>query len=639
MYQLDDMKNREGILNGSLDFENGARKPDIRTVEEAEPLQQNRSSYAKASTWCSQTFTLDLLKRRLPILVWLPIYSVEDLKGDLIAGMTVALTVIPQGLALAGLANLAPQYGLYTAFMGCFMYTLFGSCKNLTIGPTAIMSLMTSEHSSTGGITYVILLSFLSGVIQLIMGILNLGFLVTFISSSVVSGFTSAAAITIATTQISGIFGIKSNSEGFIHDVYNFFHGITHNELSYGDMGLGLSSIVFLFALKYCNKLPLTCCSSVVQRIAGTLLQLISTARNALLVLLCATLAAVLMSYNMKPFTLTHSVEAGLPPFAFPTFSFHSFDNTTNQTIDKNFLAIVEDLGSGLVILPLLCLLEAIAIAKSFSNGAKIDSTQEMIAIGICNIMGSFVSSYPATGSFSRTAINYSSGVRTTAGGIVTGTLVLLSLGFMSPYFRYIPKASLSALIFISVLNMVHYKDVLIMWRTNKLDLIPFFATFLLSFVLGLEYGIMIGIASSMLLLLLQAARAKILVVERQTYLGCRYLYVKPDRTVLFPSAEKLQTKILKALPFQSDKSICCVLIDGEHFTTGDYTMSMNVKNVINSLKSEGIHVMFINLTIDLQNAIKGSEPDDFLYFSTKENAENFIDENYYNLSYKDFKA
>ncbi|GFY43458.1 sodium-independent sulfate anion transporter [Trichonephila inaurata madagascariensis] len=612
----------------TCEMRTGPMKVDRLDSSEIKPLQNSSSASYTSRTvdWCSKKCTVNLLKRRVPIIEWLPKYSIEDLKGDLIAGMTVALTVIPQGLALASLANLPPQYGLYTAFMGCFMYTIFGSCKDLTIGPTAIMSLMTAEHSATGGVVYVILITFLSGCIQLLMGILNLGFLVTFISSSVVSGFTSAAAITIATTQISGIFGMNSKSEGFIDDVYNFFSGISQGNIRYWDMTMGFCSIAFLLMLKYCNRLQWSCCGSSMQRIMETLLRTVSIARNALLVLSCAGIAAILISYDIDELSLTHSVKAGLPPFELPSFSYHAFDNVTNKTIDKDFLDIVEDMGSGLVIIPLLCLLEAIAIAKSFSKGKKIDATQEMIAIGICNIMGAFVSSYPATGSFSRTAINYSSGVRTTAGGIVTGTLVLLALGFMSPYFRFIPKASLSALIFISVLNMVHYEDVVLMWRTNKMDLVPFCVTFFLSFILGLEYGIMIGIAISVCLLILQVSKPKFLIEERQTYLGCRYLYVKPDRTILFPSAEKLQTKILKAVPDQSDKTVCCVLIDGEHLTTADYTMSLNMKSLTCSLKNENIKIIFINLKIDVQNSLKGSGPIDFIYFSTKEDAENYID-------------
>ncbi|XP_035212417.1 sodium-independent sulfate anion transporter-like isoform X2 [Stegodyphus dumicola] len=601
---------------------------DVKANAEIEPLQNtNSSSCTCLENWCNRKCTLKLLKRRLPIVVWLPKYSVEDLKGDLIAGITVALTVIPQGLALAMLAGLPPQYGLYTAFMGCFMYTIFGSCKDLTIGPTAIMSLMTSEHTAAGGVTYVILITFLSGCIQLLMGILNLGFLVTFISSSVVSGFTSAAAITIAMTQLAGVFGLYFKSEGFTEDVYHFFNGIKDGNMRYWDMTLGLSSIVFLLLLKCGSKINIHCNTfAYAGRICDTLLKTISTARNALLVLLCTGIAALLLSYDIDSLTLTQAVKPGLPSFAFPAFEYTYFNNATNTTVHKNFAVIVQEIGSGLIIIPLLCLLEAIAIAKSFAKSKKVDATQEMIAIGICNIMGSFVSAYPATGSFSRTAINYSSGVRTTAGGIVTGSLVLLALGVMSPYFCYIPKASLSALIFMAVLNMVHYKDVIVMWKTNKLDLLPFSATFIFSFILGLEYGIIIGIGISLGLLLLQESSLKLLIEDRKTFFGNSFLYVKPDRTVLFPSAECLQTRIIKSIPDRPDQSSYYIIIDCEHITAADYTMAMSMCSLINNMRNEGIKIIFINLRSNVLQAIAGTKPVEFHHHLSQEDAENFID-------------
>uniref|UniRef100_A0A023FSQ0 Putative sulfate/bicarbonate/oxalate exchanger sat-1 n=1 Tax=Amblyomma parvum TaxID=251391 RepID=A0A023FSQ0_AMBPA len=187
-------------------------------------------------------------KNRLPILKWLPHYSLLDLHGDFVAGMTVALTVIPQGLALAVLANLPPQYGLYTAFMGSFIYTIFGSCKDLTIGPTAIMSIMTGEYTHVGGPTFAIILTFLAGVIQILMGLLNLGFIVEFISGPVISGFTSAAAITIASTQLKALFGMKFEAEEFLDTMYQFFTHLYTVKLA--DSLLGVTCVVLLLVIR-----------------------------------------------------------------------------------------------------------------------------------------------------------------------------------------------------------------------------------------------------------------------------------------------------------------------------------------------------------------------------------------------------
>ncbi|GFQ82608.1 sodium-independent sulfate anion transporter [Trichonephila clavata] len=179
---------------------------------------------------CSKEYFIGVLKKYIPILSWLPNYSVETFKGDFIAGFTVGLTVVPQGLALAQLANLPPQYGLYTAFMGSFVYAVFGTCKDLVIGPTSVMALMTAQYVQIGGPAYAALLTFLSGCFQLILGIFNLGFLMDFISAPVLSGFTSAAAIITAIMQLKGILGLKFESRGFLNTVYEFFRNISQTK-------------------------------------------------------------------------------------------------------------------------------------------------------------------------------------------------------------------------------------------------------------------------------------------------------------------------------------------------------------------------------------------------------------------------
>ncbi|CAN7942590.1 unnamed protein product, partial [Ixodes hexagonus] len=279
-------------------------------------------------------------KNRVPILKWLPKYSLLDLHGDFVAGMTVALTVIPQGLALADLAKLPIEYGLYTAFMGGFMYAIFGSCKDLTIGPTAIMSIMTAEYVRHGGPTYAVILTFLSGIIQILMGVLNLGFIVEFISGPVISGFTSAAAITIASTQLEVRFFYLLDSSflfPFLLDRYIFFG------CRLGDSLLGVSSVVLLLVVRHfkdCKFSPDSRLSPRVRKVIETLWWTIATARNAIVVLACAVLASCLLNIGMEPFALTKEVHGGLPPFQVPDFS-ATFNGTNSTTIHKDFLDII----------------------------------------------------------------------------------------------------------------------------------------------------------------------------------------------------------------------------------------------------------------------------------------------------------
>ena len=201
------------------------------------------------------------IKKKVPIITWLPQYSLDFAISDVIAGVTVGLTVIPQGIAYALVANLPPQYGLYSAFMGCFMYCIFGSVKDITIGPTAIMAIMTGDVFAEGdarvyGGYYAVLLAFTTGLIILLFGILQLGFLIDFISMPVIAGFTSAAAITIASGQIKGLLGIyipknHTSSEtgaGVVDDYMAIFENIESVRLE--DAILGVTCAVILLAMR-----------------------------------------------------------------------------------------------------------------------------------------------------------------------------------------------------------------------------------------------------------------------------------------------------------------------------------------------------------------------------------------------------
>ncbi|GFS83646.1 probable sulfate permease C3H7.02 [Nephila pilipes] len=469
---------------------------------------------------CSKEHFSRVFKKYVPILLWLPDYSLEAFKGDFIAGFTVGLTVVPQGLALAQLANLPPQYGLYTAFMGSYMYAIFGTCKDLVIGPTSVMALMTAQYAQIGGPAYAALLAFLSGCFQLILGIFNLGFLMDFISAPVLSGFTSAAAIITATMQLKGILGLKFESRGFLNTVYQFCLNISQTNLY--DMAMGVSSIIFLLLLR---------------------------------------------------------------------FSFQNLDPVTNSTIIR--ADVFKDLGSGIIVIPFISLLEAIAIAKSFTKGEKLLASREMIALGMGNFMGSFVSSYPVTGSFSRSVINNTSGVKTPLGGIFSGSFVLLALCVIAPLFHYIPKSCLSAIIFSAVIFMIHLEDVPEMWKSNKVELIPFFTTFFLSFICGLEYGLIFGIAMALGILLWKQNKIDIAVSTKMDENGLTVIHVTPESSIYFPSSDHLKGIVSKALYSQPNTSDCTVIIHGDNLKEIDYTTAMGIKNMIKGIKKDNAQVLF----------------------------------------------
>lgn len=189
----------------------------------------------------------NLILNRLPPITWLPKYEKKFLYEDLVAGITVGLTAIPQGIAYAVVAGLEPQYGLYAGFMGCFVYFLFGSCKDITIGPTAIMALMVQRYVSASP-DFAVLAAFLSGVVIFVCGLLNLGFLIQFISVPVTAGFTSAAAITIASGQVKSILGLPGKSNEFIEAWKTVFEHISETKL--WDIVLGITTLIFLLVLR-----------------------------------------------------------------------------------------------------------------------------------------------------------------------------------------------------------------------------------------------------------------------------------------------------------------------------------------------------------------------------------------------------
>lgn len=347
---------------------------------------------------------------------------------DAVAGISVGLTAIPQGIAYAVVAGLSPEYGLYSGFMGCFVYTIFGSCKDITIGPTAIMSLMIYSAVKHLNTDFAILGTFLSGGVIFLLGILNLGFLVQFISTPTIIGFTTSATITIASGQVKPLLGIKSGSSNeFIPSWKNVFEHL--NEVEVSDTILGLLSIALLFILKKPTFLARWPVFS----------KYISISRNAIVVIIGMIVAYIFHINGSDPFRLTGSIKEGLPEFLIPPTQ-----SELNGEV-YHFIDMVRALGLSLITLPLVSILESVAIAKAFSKGKIVDATQEMIALGLCNIASSFFQSIPITGSFTRTAVNHNSGVKTPLGGVVTGCLVLLALGLLTSTFYFIPKTTLAA--------------------------------------------------------------------------------------------------------------------------------------------------------------------------------------------------
>lgn len=346
------------------------------------------------------------------------------------------------------------------------MYIFFGSCKEVPHGPTAISALLTFQ-AAQGSVPKAILLSLLTGIIELLMGVFGLGFLVDFVSGPVASGFTSAVSLIIVSSQVKDLLGIKASGTTFL-EIWTSVLKDIHN-IRLWDACLGLTCIAVLLILRIVATMKIEPKDgkelSLPTRLLNKFLWLFGTSRNAILVVVCGYIG---YSFVEAPFKLIGSIPAGLPDFSVPPMSIPG--NATAGVPEETFWEMIASMQSGLIVIPLIALMENIAICKTFANGKTVDASQELIAIGLGNVANSFVQGFPGTGSLSRSAVNSASGVRTPLGNLYTSALVILALMFFTPCFYFIPKATLAAIIIAAVVFMVEGRVVKPMWRTKSME-------------------------------------------------------------------------------------------------------------------------------------------------------------------------
>lgn len=302
-----------------------------------------------------------------------------------------------------------------------------------------------------------------------------------------------------------------------------------YNEIKLSDSLLGLSSLLLLLSMKNLNKI----------KKFPQFFKYLSISRNAIAVILGIVIAYIFHINGSEPFKLTGEIKQGLPPFGPPPFT------TEFEGRIYNFVDMFKALGLSLITIPLVSILESVAIAKAFSKGKVVDATQEMIALGLCNIAASFVSSIPITGSFTRTAVNNASGVKTQFGGCFTGALVLLALGLLTGTFYFIPKTVLAAVIIAAMISMIEIHEIAEIWRTKRSDIFPFMATFIISLWLGLEYGILVGIAINIFFTLYSTSRPNI-TSEIERVHEHEILVITPDQSLIYSAAEHFKSFVIK---------------------------------------------------------------------------------------------
>ncbi|KAL1489155.1 hypothetical protein ABEB36_014096 [Hypothenemus hampei] len=522
--------------------------------------------------------TKKFLEKKLPITQWLPRYSKEDVVADFIAGLTVGMTMIPQSVAYAALAGLKPQYGLYTAFIGSFTYVFVGTIKEVSIGPTSLMSLLTFSYVVGKPVEYAILLTFLAGCFELAMGFFQLGFLVDFISPCLTSGFTSATSIIIIIAQLKNLFGIRVKCHSTFPALKETIYELKNTQL--GDALLSVFCIVFLLVFKQLTKIKTTSPRS------KKTLWFLSISKNALVVFLSALISYIWYSnLGTTPFRLTGPVPRGLPSIGPPPFHVE----TNNSTV--NFVDMVVSLGSGIMVVPIVAVLANVAIAKAYSQDAIVDASQEMMSLGLCNIFGSFVKAMPSCGAFTRSSVASSSGVRTPLQGIYSGLVIIFALSFLAPFFFYIPRASLASVLIVAASSLIDYEIFLILWKSSKPDFFVATITFSLGILVSVEVSIVIGAVLNGLILLKSWARPNILIETRAVgENGLKYLYIKPELGLFYPAADYLSERLKKA---HKEYPSIPIAVDCSGFLQIDYSGAKSVEALLKAFKME---IIFINV-------------------------------------------
>ncbi|MBL6644616.1 MAG: solute carrier family 26 protein [Flavobacteriaceae bacterium] len=522
-----------------------------------------------------------MMRSYFPILEWIQEYNKTLFKGDLSAGITVAVMLIPQGMAYAMIAGLPPVYGLYAAIFPQLIYAIMGSSRQLAVGPVAMDSLLVATTLNTMAIvdaqhyiSLAIFLAFFMGVIQVFLGLIKFGFLVNFLSKPVINGFTSAAAIIIGLSQLNHMLGVEISQGNVLQALMQSIWEV-RTEIHLLTLMITLGSIFLIFGIKrFSKKIPV-----------------------ALVVVILTTLLTSQLNWNEMGVSIVGTIPSGLPAFNF-------------QWID------VEDiypLFPMALTLSLIAFLEAISIAKAIEvkeNKETVDPNQELIALGAANVFGSFFQSYPTTGGFSRTAVNHESGAQTGVAAIISAAVVGLTLVFFSSWFYYLPKPVLGAIILTAVINLVDLKYPYQLWSSHREEFFILLFTFLITLFMGIMEGVLLGTLASLSLMVYRSSQPHIAILGRikgtkhyrnihrfteevETFPGV--LMLRFDGQLFFGNHSYFKKQIVDLLGRET-KKIRYLVIDASPINYIDASASNTLNHWIQNLNKEGITVLWVNV-------------------------------------------
>jgi len=508
-----------------------------------------------------------------PIAEQLGAYSRDKLQGDLSAGLTVGVMLIPQGMAYALIAGMPPIYGLYASLVPLVLYAFFGTSRQLAVGPVAMVSLLVAAAVGplAGGdpSTYIglaLLLSLMVGVLQFGLGIARFGFLVNFLSHPVLSGFTSAAALIIGLSQLKHLLGVDIERSHLIHEIllaalrqFADIHVLT--------LAIGAGSILFLIALrKWLPAIP-----------------------GALAVVVLSTGAVWALDLAATGVNIVGAVPGGLPSPSLPPM-----DVNAARSLVPSALAI------GLV-----GFMESIAVAKVYASRHRyeVDANRELVGLGLANIAGAFFSAYPTTGGFSRTAVNDQAGAKTNAAAIFSAAVIALTLLLLTPLFYYLPKAVLAAIVMVAVFGLIDWEEATFLWRVDRKDFYLMVVTFVATLSLGIEAGILTGVIVSLMVVIYKSSTPHTAVMGRlpgtETYRNLKrnpealtdscLVVVRMDAGLYFANVNAFKDLVMEI--DAEDDALEALVIDMYPVNTLDSTGVHALKDVIETCRRNDVSV------------------------------------------------
>jgi SulP family sulfate permease len=496
--------------------------------------------------------------------------------------------LIPQGMAYALLAGLPPVSGLYAATVPLFLYALFGSSRHLAVGPVAIVSLLTftsvaafAEPGTDEYLGLALLLALMSGAIQLALGLMRLGVVSNFISRPVISGFTSAAAIVIAVSQLHYLLGIELPRDAAT------FQTLAEAARSIGEvnattLAIGVASIAALALLgRFSPRVP-----------------------AALLVVAGATSVVYFFGLDRRGVSVTGEIPQGLPGLSLPPLNLELFGALLIAAL----------------VISLIGFAESLAIGKAIASrtGHEIDPNQELKGLGLANLSAAFFSGYPVAGSFSRTAIQYRAGGETQMASIITAMVIVVVLLFLTPLFYYVPNAALAAIVMVAVYGLINLREAPRLYRIKRADGLSLIVTFAGTLLIGIEEGLLLGALFAILAFLERSAHPAVselgYIEKKDTFADIRgrfaeeatvypeVLIVRFEASLYFANAtffkEWLQREVAKRPDLE------WVVVSCRSINSIDTTAIEELESLVRDLRLQGIDVLFASIKVSVRDRL-----------------------------------